>query len=345
MKAYSSVKKIQHGPERTLFFGKFVFFCVSVFSLILSPPSTCADNLFNPGPVKIESPRDNPDVVMARLNINSDGKTPVVKDLEPAWVKSLADRGVPALYTKANSHNFDYIGMPVGGIGAGEVYLSGDGRLWDWDIFGVRFPYSQCPSDWNGTAYVTPHKVADPADPAQTVVEQGFVIRTRQGEKVDTRTLDKNGFSDVTFSGQYPVGYVDYADPASAVRVHLEAFSPYIPSNLKDSTYPATFLNYTVENTTREKTTCTVGGWLENAVGINLRKLEPVLLENSASKNPAYTVLNFAKKEVSAQERPVIAFGDFESGTYQHWTVEGDAFGDRPVTLTNANPGEVFCRQ
>jgi non-lysosomal glucosylceramidase len=268
---------------------------VVAFSLLQSAQ---AGDLFNPSPGKIDSPRDDAAEVLKRLTTNSDGKTPVVKNLDPEWIKSLADRGEPTLYTKGNSQNFAYIGMPIGGIGAGEIYLSGDGKLWDWDIFGTRCrpggPVEQ------GRAYQVPHKVGDHGDSTQTVLDQGFVIRTKQGDKTDTRTLDKDGFSDITFSGQYPVGSVDYSDPGNPVHVHLEAFSPYIPSNLADSSYPATFLNYTIENTSPGSVECTLGGWMENAAGISIRDREPILLENTAFKKAGYTALNFEMKEAPA---------------------------------------------
>jgi non-lysosomal glucosylceramidase len=290
-------------------------------------PSTASD-LFNPMPATIESPRDDADTVTKRLTISSDGKTPVVKNLDPTWIRTLADRGTPTLYTKANSHNFDYIGMPIGGIGAGEIYLSGDGRLWDWDLFGTRcqvgFPVEQ------GLAYTTPHVAGAEHDPFQQALEQGFVIRTVQGGKADTRTLDRDGFSDVTFSGQYPIGSVDYTDSGSPVHVHLDAFSPFIPGDVEDSTYPATILNYTVENTSQAEVDCTLGGWMENPVAISLRNQTTVLLQNSTSKSPGYTALNFAVKEVPVEGAPPTMFDDFESGKYDHWTVEGEAFGDLP---------------
>jgi non-lysosomal glucosylceramidase len=303
------------------------WFVVLLFSLVQSPSSLWADDLYNPAPTTLEMPSD--DASYGRLTVDSGGKTPTVKKLDPAWVKSLADRGEPTLYTRANSKDFAYIGMPIGGIGAGELYLGGDGKLWDWDLFGTR-----CRAGGIfelGMAYQNPHKESDPKDGFQTVIDQGFVIRTKQNGKADTRTLDKDGFSDITFSGQYPIGYVDYSDPASPVRVHLEAYSPFIPSNVEDSSYPATILNYTVENTSKEPVDCTVGGWMENAAGINMRTQVPIQLQNNAFENPGYTGLELGMDEAPFTNNPPTRFGGLESGTYDQWTVEGDAFGKSPI--------------
>ncbi|NQT38360.1 MAG: hypothetical protein HQ581_12765, partial [Planctomycetes bacterium] len=58
---------------------------------------------------------------------------PIDKKLDPAWVQSLAARGEKQTYTDADA--LGRIGMPIGGLFAGTVYLSGDGRLWLWDVF------------------------------------------------------------------------------------------------------------------------------------------------------------------------------------------------------------------
>jgi non-lysosomal glucosylceramidase len=288
-------------------------------------PLATADT-FNPSPA-FQEPGD--DASFQRLTVDSGGKTPTFKKIDPAWAKSLADRGEPTVYTKDNSKNFAYLGMPIGGIGAGELYLSGDGKLWEWDIFGTRcsagFPVE------NGAAYVHPHTVNAADDPFQTVVQQGFVLRTTSGGKTDTRTLDKDGFADVKFQGQYPIGTVDYADPASPVQVRLEAFSPYNPGSVKDSTYPATILNYTITNTSSAPVDCTLGGWLENAVAIQTRAAGPVTLGANAVRLPGATLVSdnvTAKKGETAHR--IIPIGDLDSGTYADWTVEGDAFGSRP---------------
>jgi non-lysosomal glucosylceramidase len=299
-------------------------------------PLATADT-FNPSPA-FQEPGD--DASFQRLTVDSGGKTPTFKKIDPAWAKSLADRGEPTVYTKDNSKNFAYLGMPIGGIGAGELYLSGDGKLWEWDIFGTRcsagFPVE------NGAAYVHPHTVNAADDPFQTVVQQGFVLRTTSGGKTDTRTLDKDGFADVKFQGQYPIGTVDYADPACPVQVRLEGFSPYNPGSVKDSTYPATILSYTITNTSSAPVDCTLGGWLENAVALQTRAAGHVKLGAKADNLPGATLVSEnATAKAGETAHRILPIGDLQSGTYAGWTVEGDAFGSRPVKageIVHGNP-------
>ena len=56
----------------------------------------------------------------------------LLKHIDPAWVKSLYNRGTATTYVKSKNE-LQFIGMPVGGINCGMVYAGGDGRLWLWD--------------------------------------------------------------------------------------------------------------------------------------------------------------------------------------------------------------------
>ena len=56
---------------------------------------------------------------------------PAEKDLPPEWEQGLYERGMPRVY---EGDSLMKIGMPVGGVCAGLVYLGGDGKLWYWDI-------------------------------------------------------------------------------------------------------------------------------------------------------------------------------------------------------------------
>ena len=58
---------------------------------------------------------------------------PVDKKLEPQWLASLTARGKPTIVT--NPAALQHIGMPIGGLFSGNLYLGGDGKLWLWDIF------------------------------------------------------------------------------------------------------------------------------------------------------------------------------------------------------------------
>ncbi len=269
---------------------------------------------------------------------------PADKNLDPAWMQSLTQRGKPREYT---GDALMKIGMPAGGICAGLVYLGGDGKLWWWDIFnrklnGVQPRQIQYKGRswhglppglgaWQGGNYIEP--VITQPSPFQ----QGFALRLTVGGKTRFRNLDRTGWKSVTFSGSYPVGTVTYADPDCPVRVKLEAYSPFIPLDFDNSSYPATIMSYQLENTGSEAVKAEVVGWLENAVLIDSGKsLQGIVRTNQITTQQGSTMLACAASRPPAVEagrthRPDIMFDDFEKDTYEGWTVEGSAFGKGPV--------------
>jgi non-lysosomal glucosylceramidase len=245
------------------------------------------------------------------------------KKLNPDWVRKLTERGKPETYRGAE---LDWIGMPVGGIACGQLYLGGDGRLWYWDIF-----TSTTTTDYEAKIWAGPH-YEHPLRP-KPVVEQGFAIRVKQGEMTVVRGLDRSGFKDVTFRGEYPIGRVTYHDEAVPVDVSLEAFSPFIPLDVADSSLPATVLSYRVKNTGQSPVEVSLAGRLENAVcrvgdgGLNLVRRNSI--ERGAGGRT--TLLGTVERvPEQAAVRPDIVFADFEGSDYGGWTGEGKAFDGRP---------------
>ncbi|MDR1146555.1 MAG: hypothetical protein LBK71_10535, partial [Verrucomicrobiales bacterium] len=153
------------------------------------------------------------DEVFKRLTLPAPEIVPVVKNLDRAWVARLADRGEPEVYTRENSQDFAYLGMPVGGVGAGQLYLSGDGRLWWWDIFNRRVPEARFPVE-QGAIYTKPPTPDSEwgAGRDRQPPRQGFTISVADGGQTVDKPLSAAGFADVKFRGQYPVGTVDFAD-------------------------------------------------------------------------------------------------------------------------------------
>ncbi|MGB0743090.1 MAG: GH116 family glycosyl-hydrolase, partial [Opitutales bacterium] len=195
---------------------------------------------------------------------------PSDKKLPPEWIASLTERSQPEVFHQ-EAGELKYIGMPVGGIGCGQLYLGGDGKLWLWDIFKSNYrrepDFSNRIDDFSlGGNYA--HPVAQGEVYNKWIgadVDQGFLIRATAEGKSQTRTLDQNGFRKIRFRGEYPVGKVSYADEGFPASVDLEAFSPFIPVNLKDSALPATVMRYTVRNTSSSPMQVDLGSWMQNA--------------------------------------------------------------------------------
>ncbi|MGJ8639213.1 MAG: GH116 family glycosyl-hydrolase [Opitutaceae bacterium] len=171
---------------------------------------------------------------------------PADKKLSADWIQSLYARGLP---TTVKAGGVDYIGMPIGGIGTGQVYLSGDGELWYWNLTANKDKHNNP----KGDRYMKP-------EVANTANGQGFALQVN-GKHFP---LNAKGFSEVTFTNQYPMALVDYSDADCPVGVQLEAYSPFIPLNRDDSEYPVIVMRYTLTNRSAKNQEVGIGGWIEN---------------------------------------------------------------------------------
>lgn len=249
------------------------------------------------------------------------------KKLSASWKKSLTDRGAKEVWS---GKALETIGMPIGGIAAGQLYLCGDGSLGCWELFN----YHQF-LGWGATSYAK-RAIEKP-------VEFGFEIAI-DGKKY---ALDKAGFATVAFEGRYPIGKVSYSDPGHKVVVRLEAFSPFVPTNSHDSALPATIFEFAVTNFGTDPCKVAIAGHLQNVVaksgdrqpGTRLRSTrvtrEDFLTAVTLSADPAEDAFG---KPVADPLVP-ISLATFEGEDYGGWKAEGRAFGSTPAkgTLKNQN--------
>ena len=239
---------------------------------------------------------------------------PVDKNLDPAWVKSLYERGVPTVYAKSRNE-LRYIGMPVGGINAGGVYLGGDGRLWLWDIFndnreGVEpklarwtqeIPHSKHVRSRDGACYIEPAHDIRP-------LEQGFAFRFEYDGKTTVKYLRAADWDEILFEAGYPVGVVRYIDRSLPVEITLHAYSPFIPLNEDESGLPAAILSFSFKNTGTSPVKIAVTGWLENKTAI--RSANEVLGNDSRETLSRRNNRVVVEKEFSAVDETLILLSD-----------------------------------
>jgi non-lysosomal glucosylceramidase len=257
---------------------------------------------------------------------------PADKNLDPAWVASLFARGASKVY---RGDELTCTGMPVGGICAGQLYLRGDGTLASWEVFNTE----------QNTGYGDRcYRTYTPPAP----VSQGFRVWVKpHGGEPLVRALDRTGFPNVEFVGEYPIGRIRYRRDANdplPLDVGLEAFSPFVPLDTRESGTPGTVLRFRIQNTHTGPIDVGLGGWLQNAVCAHEAGRGRGRGRNTVVRGAGLTTLLLTAEEDAAaagKVAPPEVFEDFESGTYGKWQKTGTAFGDAPATGTLPNQQPV----
>lgn len=160
--------------------------------------------------------------------------------------------------------NRTLLAFPLGGVGAGSISLGGRGELKEWWIFNRpdkgKSPTYAFPSIWVQTG----------SRPPVTKVLEARILPPYARGPLDLSWENAPGLprlESCTFTGEYPLARVDFEDPELPVRVHLEAFTPFIPLDAEASGWPAAVLRYTVSNPKGSMAKVSIAFSIDNPVG------------------------------------------------------------------------------
>ncbi|MES2454884.1 MAG: GH116 family glycosyl hydrolase [Bacteroidota bacterium] len=249
---------------------------------------------------------------------------PENKRLDTQWVKSLYKRGEQTAYYKSKNE-FKYLGMPVGGLHAGTVYVGGDGRLWLWQIYNETFEGDQEGIEpktvsWNDGTSLRKLRARDGAayiEPAiannKRILDQGFAVKVVTGGKTFIKELKEEHWDEIVFKPAYPMATISYRSRNFPVAVTLKVYAPFIPLDAGNSALPTTILRLEVKNTTISNLAVSVLGWMENGVnkltaktGLGSRKNEVSDTENSSHILSSFETANEDLK--NAQDSGTMCF-------------------------------------
>lgn len=170
--------------------------------------------------------------------------------------------------------NLREIAFPLGGIGTGCVSLDGRGGLRDWEIFGrpnkglllqYTWPllwYRQNGGKARAMSVLGP-RLRDWSGEGRPADLYSTVGHGRLFAQVDGIP----GFDSVEFSGSFPFARVDFNKKDCPLEIRLTAYNPFIPLDLRSSSFPGACLVYRVKNRSNLPIEFTLAWSVNNPIG------------------------------------------------------------------------------
>lgn len=223
------------------------------------------------------------------------------------------------------------ISFPLGGIGAGSVGLAGNGRLIDWEIF--NRPNRQSVNGYTNFAVKAEYegKVLD-ARLVQGDTESDFTGGMHTGHHSwgfghgpsRTTLAGLKHFGECKFKGFYPVAETELRDGNFPGKLVMRAFNPFIPTNADDSSIPAAFFEFEIENTSDKALDYTVALSVYNPLH---KKTVNAYFEKEGIKGISMTTARRMSKEKPGYGNACIAT-DCNDVSYQEYWFRSGWFDD-----------------
>jgi len=244
----------------------------------------------------------------------------------PGYSKKTTDQE----YESYSSSDRARSGIALGGLGTGSIELRKDGNFYNWSIFN-NYPL--------GTGPV--FKL--PVLPGKNVEDSYlfFLVRYQvEGQKPKIKLLQLNqslqeggldgiiyfypwmsGIDKIKYSARFPFVDMIFTDSEMPFEVSLEAFSPFIPHDINNSSLPGIFFNFKIKSLTDKKVDIMLLGSLRNLVAYDQlnKAFESELIDNNKYKFFIHKVSGVSSSLSSFGQMGLGAIGGDEVSYYLGW--------------------------
>ena len=134
------------------------------------------------------------------------------------------------------------ISFPIGGIGTGDITIGGRGNISEMEIF--NHPAKNNFSD----AFFMLWVKEKGKDPITKIIERNAFPPFTSDDYGYGRLLGFSRFENAVFKGEFPFANIYFSDVSIPVLLELEAYNPFIPLDVDNSSIPAAIFNWKVKN-------------------------------------------------------------------------------------------------
>lgn len=221
-------------------------------------------------------------------------------------------------------------GIAMGGIGTGSVEIRKDGNFYNWSIFN-NFPH--------GTGPVFDLSLMPGVDADKSFLF--FLVRYQiEGEKPQLKLLQLNNtlqeasfqsaiyyypwmssVEKIEYSARFPFTNFSFSDSEMPFDIEMEAFSPFIPHDVKNSSLPGAYFNFIVKSKTEKNVDVMLLGTLRNLVGYDTsdKAFTSRLIKEKGYKFFVHGVSGMDEKSSTNGQMGLGALGGDEISYYLGW--------------------------
>ncbi len=187
-----------------------------------------------------------------------------------------SDQGVVETYTKADRVRS---GIAIGGLGTGSMELRKDGQFYNWSIMnnwplGTGEPlviksYPRNYSEQSILFFLVRYQV-EGEPPKIKLLQLNNSLSEGALEGIDYYYPWMSAVDRIQYSACFPFTRMTFSDPEMPFDIHMQAFSPFIPHDAKNSSLPGAYFNFTVEATGEKDVRIFLVASLRNLVGYDV---------------------------------------------------------------------------